>query len=53
MALCMAENQGDISQVNQLISNYNLVSVTDINKLANNILIKENCTTILYPNYAK
>lgn len=53
MSLCIAENQGDIEQVNKLIDNYNLVAVKDIKDLANNILTKENSTTVLYPNYAK
>ena len=48
MSLCISHNLGDIELVNNSISRYNLVSVTDINKLSNSILNKENCTTLVY-----
>jgi len=53
MALCMAENEGNIEDVNKVNKYYNSVSMNEIKQLSNNILIKDNCTTILYPNYVK
>jgi len=48
MALCMAENMGNINLVNTEADYYNLVSVDDIKAQSNNILTKENCTTVVY-----
>lgn len=48
MSLCIAHNMGEIDLVNNSLSYYNLVSITDINKLSNTILNPENCTTLIY-----
>jgi zinc protease len=48
MSLCIYYNLGDIELVNNSISRYNLVSVTDIKNLSNTILTKNNCTTLVY-----
>jgi len=53
MALCIAENMGNIDLVNTEAEHYNLVSVTDIKEQANKTLTKNNCTTIIYDKITK
>lgn len=53
MSLCISERQGNIELINTALKNYNLVEVKDIKNLANKILRKTNCTTIVYDKILK
>ena len=48
MNLAFAELLGDANDVNLETTKYNSVSSEDINRIANNILIPSNCSTLIY-----
>ncbi len=48
MGLCMAEHLEDAELVNTEFERFERVSEKDILKMANRILVKENCSTLIY-----
>lgn len=48
MNLAFAELLGDANDVNFEVEKYNIVSANDIHRVANEILISSNCSTLIY-----
>lgn len=48
MNLAFAELQNEANDVNLEVDKYNLVTTVDINRIANQILIPTNCSTLIY-----
>jgi zinc protease len=48
MSLAFAELNGDANLINTEADNYNQVTVKDIERIANEILISTNCSTLIY-----
>ncbi|MDF1673523.1 MAG: pitrilysin family protein [Vicingaceae bacterium] len=53
MNLAFAELQNDANDVNLEVEKYNLVTAKDINRIANQILIPTNCSTLIYAKKEK
>ena len=48
MALAFSANLGDTNAVNTEIEKVRLVTADDIHRIANEIIVSENCTTLYY-----
>jgi len=49
-AMSMAKSAllGDVELVNQEVSSYNDVQIMDIKRIANNVFVEDNCSTLYY-----